>query len=161
MGIVPGRHPLPITDFYAFFKQRVVRTVSSASGALPSSIHRHSVCVTTNLRITRSEMIAISKLPPRTGRANPQVRQCASTRMKQGTFLLLRRRIRDSDHRRRESRHTTSPYFCAPLGSHPIFSGSFMQVHGQVGYEIGTISRSRIQRNVFFLFCVTLCVTLL
>jgi hypothetical protein len=37
-----------------FFKLRVVRTGSSGVGALPSSIHRHGVCVTAKLRITRS-----------------------------------------------------------------------------------------------------------
>jgi hypothetical protein len=43
----PLEHPLPIVDFQSSSKHRVVRAGSSEVGALPSSMHRHGVCMTT------------------------------------------------------------------------------------------------------------------
>jgi len=98
----------------------------------------------------------ISKLTPGTGQANLESSQCAGTCVKQGTFLLPWRRTRDSDCRRRESRHLTGPYFCASLSSRLICPG----VHTKVDRWVVGLGRfPMVEFTATFFFALRLVLT--
>ena len=111
MEILPGRHQLSTTDFYTSSNTEWLSPARADSGPCrhPYSTPRLCDNKAPYLNLATCDLVAHSGDRP----SESAGCQCAVTCAKQGTFRLLWGRIWYSDYRRRESRHTTGPYFCA------------------------------------------------
>jgi len=109
----PWKLPVPLADFYGLQTQNYSHQPEPEQSRSLAIIHTPRLW--DDKALDYAWLRGISKLTPGTGQANLQSSQCAGTCVKQGTFLLPWRWTRDSDCRRRESRHSMGPYFCAWL----------------------------------------------